>query len=639
MSNAPIRPLPLTILGASEDVPRMITAFGRAWGGDTVLILRPRDNTGLLLHEAKKQAATVWRTDLGLAPSHAPELVVTPEDAVAEMKRTKANPPPAGPATLKGTWSGHLYVDGAPVVKLARKVATYGTLQLTSTADGRWTAVFERAEKWFSKAKQDSVTRSGLAEAIAAGMGLVVGLVSEACSFRDTHRRNTVDPEYAVRYPVPPEREKKDRTERFAPKGIFKAVELENGWAVVNAVGATVALFGKREKGRAQKHATALTKGAVAPSPTPTATVSPEIASGFGLSDMPGVRIPTLDEIPSPKVPSGAVSTANIAEGVVAEARAIEVMADSLWGSSEAPELLGRAARLIKHAEALVRSPLCIGKEKHMALEDVRRAGDAYAQAHAALERGEKPDIVQTLRRIAERVSLAAARAGKSCASGQQKLGPAARSPDDIATGIGRRESGWTWGDRVTWHKQVWRVQDVRADGSVDIRREGTDLAETVAASDLRRAPATQPETVSMQPAWPPAAPPQRVRTTRTAKAPAAPTVDAAKDKVLVDAFAQAIATAAASMRQGTTRETLPAACRFRALTATELGAVESYAKEHGRSWKEALRDDWSNARTRGPLQQLRNELGPLWLDAFRLSKRESCPSAARTTRETCPSR
>ena len=109
-------------------------------------------------------------------------------------------------------------------------------------------------------------------------------------------------------------------------------------------------------------------------------------------------------------------------------------------------------------------------------------------------------DIVTTLRRISERVSLAAARAAKSCAAGQQKIGKAPRSTDDIAAGIAARE---------------------------------------------------KPATVPMQPVWPPAAPPMPVPTAekpkRTRKAKA-PEVDPEKDKLLVNAFADAIKQAAAQM-------------------------------------------------------------------------------------------
>ena len=60
--------------------------------------------------------------------------------------------------------------------------------------------------------------------------------------------------------------------------------------------------------------------------------------------------------------------------------------------------------------------------------------------------------------------------------------------------------------------------------------------------------------------------------------------------------------------------------------------ALKSYADEHGRRWKEALREDWMKARTdRGPywpdrgrlLHCLRNnpDFGPRGLDRFRLTK------------------
>ncbi|MDP2317150.1 MAG: hypothetical protein Q8P41_29955 [Pseudomonadota bacterium] len=468
----------LNVIGADEDVPRLLLAYGRGCGGEVAFAMRPRDNTALLVHQVKKAPAKVWRTDLGLAPSHAPELDADPAAAVAELRRMKAAPPPAGPATLKGKWAGLLVCDdGTPRVTLERKVASYGTLRLTSKSDGRWTATFDRAGKWFSQAKQESVERSGLAEAITAGMGLVVGLVSEACSFRDTRRRNTVDAEFAAQHPYTPPKEGKDPTGRYQPKATFRAVQTEKGWAVVNDVGATVATFGAREKGVATKHASALTRGktpASAPTPSPS---SP----------------PSLESIPMPESPSCPTSVARIASATEKEAEALQELAQSLWGSTEAPELLGRAGKLIRHAQALVGSPLCSGKEQTAALEDVRRAAGAYQQASEAIGRGEKPDIVTTLRRIAERVSLAAARAAKSCAAGQQKLGTAPRTPE---------------------------------------------------------APAPS---VSMQPVWPPAAPPQAVPATkapRTRKAKA-PEVDPAKDQLLVNAFADAIKQAAQQMGGG----------------------------------------------------------------------------------------
>ncbi len=497
MSNETFR---LNLLGADEDVPRLLRADGRACGGEVAFVMRPRDNTALLVHQIKKQPAKVWRTDLGLAPSHPPEIDADPATALSEIKRLKANPPPAGPATLKGQWTGTLRCDGGtPRIHLERKVASYGVLRLDSKADGRWTATFDRAAKWFSTAKVESVERSSLADAVTAGMGLVVGLVSEACSFRDTRRRNTVDPGYAAEHPYAPPKDRKDPTERYRPKSSFRAVEQEDGWVVVNDVGSVVAKFGKREKGKAEKHASALTRGK-----SPEAAVTPDIADAFGLGGMPGIHlVPALADVPVPASPAGNAAVARDAEAADEEADALVELARSTWGADDLPDMLRRAAKLLRRAEALVKSPMCSGKEQKMAWDDLRRGAEAYAQARDALLRGEKPDIVTTLRRISERVSLAAARAAKSCAAGQQKIGKAPRSADQIAAGISARE--------------------------------------------------TPAPTVPMQPVWPPAAAPQNVPTTkaprtRTAKAPG---VDPEKDKLLVNAFADAIKQAAAQMGGG----------------------------------------------------------------------------------------
>jgi hypothetical protein len=56
-------------------------------------------------------------------------------------------------------------------------------------------------------------------------------------------------------------------------------------------------------------------------------------------------------------------------------------------------------------------------------------------------------------------------------------------------------------------------------------------------------------------------------------------------------------------------------------LTPAEYAAIREYALEHGRKWKEALRDDWMHARQPGHLQAVRNRLGPAWLVRFKLPK------------------
>lgn len=59
-------------------------------------------------------------------------------------------------------------------------------------------------------------------------------------------------------------------------------------------------------------------------------------------------------------------------------------------------------------------------------------------------------------------------------------------------------------------------------------------------------------------------------------------------------------------------------------LTPTLLQALQSYAANHGRTWKSSLRQCWMTGQY-GPsdasnhLQQIRNSFGPSWLVKFRL--------------------
>lgn len=100
----------LAILGADEDVPRLLTALGRALDGQAVLVYRPREGEALLVHQVRKQPARIWRNQTGAPPSR-PAEAVTEAEAVQFVKRIKAGPPPKGPALLKGAWSGALILN------------------------------------------------------------------------------------------------------------------------------------------------------------------------------------------------------------------------------------------------------------------------------------------------------------------------------------------------------------------------------------------------------------------------------------------------------------------------------------------------------------------------------------------------
>lgn len=69
----------------------------------------------------------------------------------------------------------------------------------------------------------------------------------------------------------------------------------------------------------------------------------------------------------------------------------------------------------------------------------------------------------------------------------------------------------------------------------------------------------------------------------------------------------------------------------WRPLTEIENNAVRAYAQEHGRTWKQHLRDSWMNGGDHGPvLQNLRNSHGPTWLDTTSVKKPTPTASLSR---------
>jgi hypothetical protein len=56
-------------------------------------------------------------------------------------------------------------------------------------------------------------------------------------------------------------------------------------------------------------------------------------------------------------------------------------------------------------------------------------------------------------------------------------------------------------------------------------------------------------------------------------------------------------------------------------LSPAEYAAIRDYALERGRKWKADLALDWYYARRPGHLQAIRNRLGPVWLDKFKLPR------------------
>lgn len=228
-----------------------------------------------------------------------------------------------------------------------------------------WQPTVVRQKRWFTDEKEEILPRKAyLHDAIQDGVAHLMGLVKDACGIRDTSRRAAMDSGYAELHPIKLSSARPDPVDRWKP-------------------------------------------------PTEKPPAAPR---GRAKKEPP----PMLAQIPAPEVPACPTSTAKVAEATQAEAHALSTLADTLWGDTEQPELLLRAGKLIRQAQALISSPHCQGQEKDAALAELRKAADAYTKVRNAILEGIEVDTVKSLRQVAEQVALASAKAGKSCA-GQYK--------------------------------------------------------------------------------------------------------------------------------------------------------------------------------------------------------------------------
>jgi hypothetical protein len=141
---------------------------------------------------------------------------------------------------------------------------------------------------------------------------------------------------------------------------------------------------------------------------------------------MPGVTVAPLDAgDPILDPPTRPNELRRIAEITKKDAESLAALTEWERGwktTTGATAHLARARALIRHAQSLVRSPLCQGAARDEANDAIRRATSAYEGARKALAAGRTLDAAREVRHVGEKVALAAAKSAKACSKGQTAL-------------------------------------------------------------------------------------------------------------------------------------------------------------------------------------------------------------------------
>jgi hypothetical protein len=418
----------LSFVNAAEDVPRLIRAYGRACFGEFALVLRPTERRGVMVR-LTKEGAWSWRAGESDAPV-LPEAALDPKDAVALVKTEQKAVRKPGPITLRGQWSGYLHCeDGLPRVELIRKLAAYGLLRLTSSTAG-WTWTVERTERWFSAPGSDSGTALTLVAAIEAGLARAMGLLGEACSTRDSRRRAALDEGWAAAHPVRPAKEGRDPTERLRPKEPrrTKAAPPRPVDAPVSLPEVPASPAGvQRMAEEVSREADALAMRGVSGAWQDSTVLQDAVAwfRGVGLEHVAEDLVTYEGGPEHPPEQLLEHLRSHLAELELDEEtrKDAEVVLGKLDEAlRSAPYVLERARRLVRHASRLAQTELCRGQEREEAEQALARARQAYEEARSAIASGAAGEVSAKVRSTAEWAALAAAKVARACAAGQVAL-------------------------------------------------------------------------------------------------------------------------------------------------------------------------------------------------------------------------
>ena len=225
-----MKPALLKIVGASEQVPRMITAYGRRGKGEWAYAATPakglaalvcregRDWTRWTAHPPQGEATGLW-ADAPTRPAQTTDQVA----AIASFDAAKVAAKPQ-PTEWRGRWSGTMSCDaeGRPVVTLQRQVAPYVLAQVSSGPEG-WTPRVRVKDTWFARAAEtrreaEAAPVASMKDAITIAIELVLRLAAPVCAMRDTTRRAAFDEQYAKAHPLKLPADGPDATARMSRK-------------------------------------------------------------------------------------------------------------------------------------------------------------------------------------------------------------------------------------------------------------------------------------------------------------------------------------------------------------------------------------------------------------------------------------
>ena len=166
-----MRPVKLNIDNPIDVVPRVISAQGKACGGEFGLVLLPRQGLGMLNHVAEG-VARIWRPADGADAPMAPSGSFAAKPAVDELMKLFREGGRRGVGlevvdrSLKGTWRGTISCgDGQPELVLERAVAPYANVELRNHG-GQWRWTLRRTQTWFSPPTEHIGAQPTLARAV-----------------------------------------------------------------------------------------------------------------------------------------------------------------------------------------------------------------------------------------------------------------------------------------------------------------------------------------------------------------------------------------------------------------------------------------------------------------------------------------